>query len=88
MRLIRDHILREVHGNTVLVPLSGEETDFNGMIVLNQTAAFVCKLLQQNLSRAELIEALAREYEQTPEQVAEDVDAFLSELDACHMLIQ
>lgn len=88
MRLIEDHILRRVHGNVVLVPLSDNETDFKGMIVLNHSGEFVCRMLQQDTNRERLIEGLAQEYEMKPEQVAADLDAFLSELDACHMLIR
>lgn len=87
MRLIHDHILKNVHGNTVLVPLSNAETDFNGMIVLNHTGEFVCRMLQNDIDRDSLITALAQEYEKYPEQVAADVDAFLTELQACHVLI-
>lgn len=88
MRLIEDHILRRVHGNVVLVPLSDNETDFKGMIVLNHSGEFVCGMLQQDTNRERLIEGLALEYEMKPEQVAADLDAFLSELDACHILIR
>ncbi|MCI6866856.1 MAG: PqqD family protein [Lachnospiraceae bacterium] len=88
MRLIEDHILRRVHGNVVLVPLSDNETDFKGMIVLNHSGEFVCRMLQQDTNRERLIEGLALEYEMKPEQVAADLDAFLSELDACHILIR
>ena len=88
MRLIEDHILRKVHDNVVLVPLSDSETDFNGMIALNHTGEFVCRMLQEDTDRDSLIESLAKEYEIEPEQVAADVDAFLSELDSCHMLIR
>lgn len=88
MRLIEDHILRRVHGNVVLVPLSDNETDFKGMIVLNHSGEFVCRMLQQDTNRELLIEGLALEYEMKPEQVAADLDAFLSELDACHILIR
>ena len=88
MRLIEDHILRRVHGNVVLVPLSDNETDFKGMIVLNHSGEFVCRMLQQDTNRERLIEELALEYEMKPEQVAADLDAFLSELDACHILIR
>lgn len=87
MHLINDHILRNVYGNAVLVPLSAEETDFQGMIVLNHTGEFVCRMLRQETDRDSLIAELAREYDKEPEQVATDVDAFLSELDSCHMLI-
>lgn len=88
MRLIEDHILRRVRGNVVLVPLSDNETDFKGMIVLNHSGEFVCRMLQQDTNRERLIEGLAQEYEMKPEQVAADLDAFLSELDACHILIR
>ena len=88
MRLIEEHILRKVHGNVVLVPLSDRETDFNGMIALNHTGEFVCRMLQQDTDRESLIESLAKEYEMEPEQVAADVDTFLAELDSCHVLIR
>lgn len=87
MRLIKDHILRNVHGNVVLVPLSDDETDFRGMIVLNHTGEFICRMLQQDIDRDSLIAELAQEYKIEPEQVETDVDTFLSELDSCHMLI-
>ena len=87
MRLIRDHILRTVHGNVVLVPLSNEETDFNGMIALNHTGEFVCRMLQQDTSADAIAAALAQAYEADLEQVKADMDVFLAELDDCHMLI-
>ena len=88
MRLIEDHILRKVHGNVVLVPLSDRETDFNGMIALNHTGEFVCRMLQQDTDRDSLIAGLTQEYGMEPETVAADVDAFLAELDSCHVLIR
>ena len=88
MRLIEDHILRKVHDNVVLVPISDSETDFRGMIVLNHTGEFLCRMLQQDIDRDSLIGRLAQEYEMKPEQVEADVDTFLAELDSCHMLIR
>ena len=88
MRLIQDHILRKVNGNVVLVPLSDKETDFNGMISLNQTGEFVCKILEQDTDRDSLVAALVQEYGIEPGQVEADVDSFLSVLDSCHMLIR
>ena len=88
MRLIEDHILRNVNGNVVLIPLSECETDFKGMIVLNHTGEFVCRMLEKDTDRNSLVESLAQEYAIAPEQVETDVDEFLSELDACHILIR
>ena len=88
MRLIQDHILRKVNGNVLLVPLSDTETDFNGMISLNHTGEFVCRMLEQDTDRDSLVAALAKEYGMEPGQVEADVDSFLSVLDSCHMLIR
>ena len=88
MRLIQDHILRKVNGNVVLVPLSNNETDFNGMISLNHTGEFVCRMLKQDTDRDSLVAALAQEYGMEPGQVESDVNSFLSVLDSCHMLIR
>lgn len=88
MRLIEDHILRNVNGNVVLIPLSECETDFKGMIVLNHTGEFVCRMLQQDTDRDSLVAGLTQEYGIKSKQVEADVDAFLSELDSCHMLVR
>ena len=44
--------------------------------------------LRQETDRDSLIKALAAEYGLATEQVTGDVDAFLSELDACHLLVR
>lgn len=87
MRLIKDHILRKVHDNVVLVPLSDRETDFKGMITLNHTGEFLCKMLRQDTDKNQMVASLAEEYGVEPKQVEADVENFLSELDRCHMLI-
>lgn len=86
MHLIQGHILRKVHGNMVLVPPSDRDTGFNGMIVLNHTGGFVCKMLQKDTDRESLATALAQEYEVDTEQALVDLDSFLSELRSCNML--
>ena len=44
-------------------------------------------MLRQDTDRDSLVAALAREYATQPELVEADVDAFLSQLDACHLLV-
>ena len=86
MRLVEGHILRHVHGNTVLVPPPEKDVGFNGMIVLNHTGEFVCKMLREDTDRESVAEALAREYGAEPDTVSADLDVFLSELRSCNML--
>ena len=44
-------------------------------------------MLRQETDRDSLIAGLAKEYEIEPERVAADMDAFLSDLDSCHLLV-
>lgn len=88
MRLIEDHILRKVHENVVLVPISNRETDFKGMIVLNHTGEFVCRMLKEDTDKKRLAADLAEEYGVEPSRAEADVEAFLQTLDDCHMLIK
>ena len=86
MHLIKGHILRRVHGNTVLVPPPERNIGFNGMIALNHTGEFVCKMLCEETDIESISAALAQEYEVDPNRVRADVEVFLSELASCNML--
>lgn len=74
------YILRDVAGNHVVVPVGRSVADFNGMITLNETGAFLWKQLSEEVEREELIARLTAEYDVTPAQAADDVDAFLQKL--------
>lgn len=86
MHLIKGHILRRVHGNTVLIPPPEKNIGFNGMIALNHTGEFVCKMLTEDTDRESIAEALAQEYGVKIDAVRADLDSFLSELRSCNML--
>lgn len=86
MRLIKGHILRRVHGNTVLVPPPEKDIGFNGMIAVNHTGEFVCKMLSDETDTESLAAALAQEYEVDADRARADVEVFLSELKSCNML--
>ena len=87
MRLIKDHILRKVHDHVVLVPLTDSETDFKGMIALNDTGEFVCRLLEEDTDKDALAASLAQAYDIEVAQAAADVEAFLKELESCRMIV-
>ncbi len=82
------YILRDVAGSHVVVPVGSTAADFNGMITLNETGAFLWKQLGADISREELIARLTAEYEVTPEQAATDVEAFLQKLRTNHFLAE
>lgn len=73
-------ILREVAGSHVVVPVGSSAVDFNGMITLNETGAFLWELLSQGSTTEELIQRLTEEYDVTPEAARHDVEVFLQRM--------
>ena len=62
MKIKEGFVLRNVADSVVVVPVSGSNVDFNGMITLNATGGFLWKQLETDKTREQLVEALMGEY--------------------------
>lgn len=80
MKIKDTFVLRNVADSWVVLPLGQSSLDFNGMLTLNSTAAFLWGVLEKGADRAALVDALTGEYEVSREQASADVDAFLETL--------
>ncbi len=86
MKIKKDFILRKVADSYVVVPVGKMTLDFNGIINLNETGAFLFGLMQKGIEREELIEKLLEEYDVSPEKAAADVDSFIKKAEASDVL--
>ena len=80
MKMKDGFLLREVAGQTVVLPI-GSDMDLNLMITLNDTGAFLWEKLQEEIDEAGLVAALLAEYdvdEATAKQAVADCTAKLS----------
>lgn len=78
MRTIDGFKLRKLGNEYILVGESMELINFNKMITLNETAAFLWEQAQQGEFDAnKLCKALCAEYEVEPAQALQDVEATL-----------
>lgn len=77
MKIKNDFILRKVADSYVVVPVGKMTLNFNGIINLNETGAFLFGELQKGADREELIQKLIAEYDVTPEKAAIDIDTFI-----------
>ena len=75
-----EYILRKVADTAVVVPVGKEALNFNGMLTLNESGAFLYGLLDVERSREELLAALEEAYDAPAVKLAEDLDAFLKQL--------
>jgi hypothetical protein len=81
MKIKEGFILRNVAGNNVVVPIGQATLDFNGMMSLNDTGAFIFEKLLQGISREDLIQAVVEEYEIDKELATTDVDNFIKKVE-------
>ena len=80
MKLKEDFALRQLADTWVILPLSKDSLDFNGMLTLNESGALLWKALEQGADREKLADALLAEYIVSREEAHADVDEFLRKL--------
>lgn len=80
MKIKDDFILRKVADSYVVVPVGKLTLNFNGIINLNETGAFLFEQLQKGAEREDLIQKLLDEYEVDFDRASADVDSFLQKV--------
>ena len=87
-KLIRNNnfVLREIAGDSFLIPVGDASVQFNGMITLNTTSAFIWKSLENAKTEDELVAEILEVYESSEKQVRMDVKDFLSQLKSIQMI--
>ena len=80
MKIKEGFILRQVAGNHVVVPIGQAVLDFNGMMNLNDTGAFLFERMIEGTTREELIKALVNAYQIDEQLAAADVDGFIEKV--------
>lgn len=80
MKLKDGFLLRQVAGQTVVLPVGGD-LDLNMMITLNETGAFLWEQLQAQTDEAALVSALLGEYDVDQATARDCVAAFVKKLD-------
>lgn len=81
-------MLRTVAGCSVVVAVGMSTMDFNGMINLNDTGAFLWKKLEGGASEDELVLAMLSEYDVNEETAKRDISAFLAKLKEADLLCE
>lgn len=82
MKVKDDYVLRRVADVWVVLPLGAASLDFNGMLSLNETAAFLWNILNEGADYSSLVNALVSEYKIDFAQAMDDVSDFVESLSA------
>ena len=79
MKLKDGFILRDVAGQTVVLP-SGNELDLNMMITLNETGKFLWERISEGAEINDLVKALLDEYDVDEATARASVERFVARL--------
>ena len=87
MKLKYDFVINDVAGETVAVSVGDTVGRFNGYIKLNDTGAFIFKMLKKDTTRDELIKAVLKNYPAaTTADAQESVDTLITKLEKADLL--
>lgn len=79
MKLKQGFIMRDIAGETVVVP-SGDELNLNMMITLNGTGKFLWQQLETGATLEELVQAMLGEYEVDEQTARAGAERFVNKL--------
>lgn len=82
MKIKEGFVLRTVAGSNIVVSVGAAAMDFNGMITLNDSGAFLWRVLEQDADVDAMVNALLGEYDvdvETARKCSEDFAAKLIE---------
>lgn len=80
MKTNKEYMLREIAGETVLVPTGSASQKLNGMIRLTESAAFIWKQVDTAADLEEIVARVQDEYEVNEDIARRDIYGFLREL--------
>ena len=86
MKVKQGFMLRAIAGNYVVVPVGKAAVDFNGIITLNETGAFLWEQLVHEVTLETLLNKMIDTYEVSMEQATNDLKAFIKTLEEANLL--
>ena len=79
MKIREGFILKSVAGKNIVVSV-GAEVNFNGMLTINDTGVFFWELLQNEITKGEMLKKITAEYDIDEETASRDIDSFTEKL--------
>ena len=77
MKLKGNFVLRQIMGETIVIPVGDAMLNINGMICLNEVGELIFRGLQAEDSREKILDEILQNFDVTYEEAAADLDDFL-----------
>ena len=82
MKIKEGFVLRNVADATIVVPTGKASLDFNGMITLNETGAFLWRMLENGTDEEAMLAAMLKEFEVEEATARVGIERFVSKLNS------
>ena len=80
MQASKDYLMRNIAGETILIPSGAAAQKFNGLVTVNAIGSFIWDALQAPITIDELVGRITEEYEVDAATARADAEEFLGEL--------
>jgi hypothetical protein len=80
MRIKSGFIIREIAGSPVIIPIGERVIDYKGMMLPNETGAFLWRELQNETTFERLLQSMLDAYDVEEATASADIEEFLNEL--------
>lgn len=77
MKFKKEFMVREIVGETVLIPTGETAAHFNGLISVNELGRFIWDNYEKSADEEDLLQKILDEYEVEKEVAKADLDEFL-----------
>lgn len=88
MKVKEGFMLREIADIWVVVPLGQRVVEFNGIMTLNESGAFIWKMLEVGVDIDEIINGIMCEYEIDRAVAKADIEEFISQIAKKELILQ
>ncbi len=86
MKVKQDFMIKKILDDYIVVPVGEELVNFDAMITLNETGAFLWEQLQEDKTEEELVKALCAEYDVSQDIAKSDISEFIGLLQQAKVL--
>lgn len=86
MKIDHGYKLMNIAGENIVVAVGAKNVNFNKMISLNDSGAFLWQQLQEDMTEEKLMHVILEEYEIDEKKAADDIRRFINMLKDAGML--
>ena len=87
MRIKEGIVLKEIAGVNVVVPIASKMISFKAIVSLNESGAFLWKLLETDKTEQDLLTAFLVEYDIDEQTAKTDISQFIENMKKADLLI-